>query len=69
MFRKCMFAGLFLWVFFAPCAFADIASVRYVQASVETKVDISADANQVMAGTYTVSGELIVPTPPLPPAQ
>ena len=44
---------------------ADIASTTYVD---NTKVDVSASANQTMAGTYTVSGTLIVPTPPLPSA-
>ena len=45
---------------------ADIASTTYVD---NTKVDISASANQTMAGSYTVSGTLVVPTPPLPSAQ
>ncbi len=50
-----------------PCAtLADIASTTYVD---NTKVDISATANQTMAGTYTVSGTLVVPTPPLPSAE
>lgn len=44
---------------------ADIASASYVNS---TKVDVSASANQTLAGTYTVSGTLIVPTPPLPSA-
>lgn len=51
---------------------ADIASTGYVNDYVnqqsETKVDTSASANQTMAGTYTVSGTLVVPTPPLPTA-
>lgn len=48
---------------------ADIASTTYVD---NTKVDMSASANQTMAGTYTVSGSITVtgafkvPTPPLP---
>lgn len=44
---------------------ADIASASYVNS---TNVDVSASANQAMAGTYTVSGTLIVPTQPLPSA-
>ncbi|MBO5946534.1 MAG: hypothetical protein J6Q44_00110 [Alphaproteobacteria bacterium] len=50
-------------------AVADIASITYVD---NTKVDVSASANQTMAGTYTVSGSFTVtgafkvPTPPLP---
>ncbi len=43
---------------------ADIASASYVNS---TNVDVSASANQTMAGT-TVSGTLTVPTPPLPSA-
>ena len=61
-------------VFFAgciPCAtFAvSVASAEYVETKVETKVDTAQTANQTMAGTYTVSGTLIVPTPPLPSAE
>lgn len=52
---------------------AMVASTEYVATYVEHKtesaVDTSATANQTMAGTYTVSGTLIVPTPPLPSAQ
>lgn len=56
-------------VLMMPCAsLANVASVQYVQESVVTKVDTSANANQTMAGTYTVSGVLMVPTPPLPSA-
>lgn len=49
-------------------ASADLASTSYVSTAVETRVDISPDAKQVMAGEYTVSGTFNVPTPPLPPA-
>lgn len=48
---------------------ADIASTTYVNTANAGKVDISASANQTMAGTYTVSGTLDVPTPPLPSAE
>ena len=41
---------------------------QQVEEKASTKVDTSADANQTMAGTYTVSGTLMVPTPPLPSA-
>lgn len=47
---------------------AELVSRGYVDATVETRVDTSKDAKQVMAGEYTVSGTLHVPTPPLPPA-
>ena len=50
-------------------ALAGVASSQYVQESVATRVDTSANANQTMAGTYTVSGTLVVPTPPLPPLE
>lgn len=50
-------------------AYADIASVSYVSSVTETKVDVSSTANQDMAGAYTVSGSLIVPTQPLPSPQ
>ena len=46
-----------------------VASAEYVETKVETKVDTAQTANQTMAGTYTVSGTLIVPTPPLPSAE
>lgn len=49
-------------------AWADLASVSYAESLVETRVDTSAEAKQTMAGEYTVSGTLNVPTPPLPPA-
>lgn len=48
-------------------AFADLASTTYVQSVSETKVDITANANQIMQGTYHVSGVMTVETPPLPP--
>jgi hypothetical protein len=47
-------------------AYASIASSQYVDTAVSTRVDTSESANQTMAGSYTVSGELIVPTQPLP---
>lgn len=50
-------------------AFANLASTTYVDTRTTTKVDVSESANQTMAGTYTVSGTLIVPTPPLPSAE
>ena len=54
-----------------PCAtFAmAVASAKYVEIKTESKVDTSSTAQQTMAGTYTVSGTLIVPTPPLPSAE
>ena len=59
--------ALIMAVLFAGTAYADLASVSYVNTAVETRVDTSAQAKQVMAGEYTVSGALNVPTPPLPP--
>lgn len=47
----------------------DLASVSYVESHTATHVDTAQSANQTMAGTYTVSGTLIVPTPPLPSAE
>ena len=47
-------------------AYASIASSQYVDSAVSTRVDTSEKANQTMAGSYTVSGEFNVPTPPLP---
>lgn len=58
--------GILLMCFVPGVAPADIASTTYVD---NTKVDISATANQTMAGNYTVSGTLVVPTPPLPATQ
>ena len=62
IYGACMRKGIISFVFFA------VASVQYVSEVVENKVDVSASANQTMAGSYTVSGSLVVPTPPLPTA-
>ncbi|MDW2958612.1 MAG: hypothetical protein R8M37_02285 [Alphaproteobacteria bacterium] len=51
------------------CVYADIASTTYVENTMNSRVDTSETANQTMAGNYTVSGTLIVPTPPLPSAE
>ena len=48
---------------------ADVASVSYVDAVVDTKVDTGADAQQNMAGQYVVTGSFQVPDAPLPAAQ
>ena len=45
---------------------ASIASMSYVEDAVAPKVDTAATANQTMAGSYTVSGTMAVPTPALP---
>lgn len=60
---------IFLCVMPVHVAHADIASIEYVNKSSNNKVDISESANQTMAGTYTISGTLVVPTPPLPNTQ
>ena len=61
---------ILLCVFMITCcggaAYASIASSQYVDSAVSTRVDTSEKANQTMAGSYTVSGEFNVPTPPLP---
>ncbi len=54
---------------FFNLVFLALVSAQYVSEVVENKVDVSKSANQVMAGTYTVSGALMVPTPPLPAAE
>ena len=46
-----------------------ITSKIYVDKQLETKVDKTTTSNQILAGTYTVSGILYVPTPPLPPIE
>lgn len=43
-----------LCVLWAGSACADLASTSYVSTAVETRVDTSANAKQVMAGEYTV---------------
>lgn len=59
--------SIFFMLFFPAGAFAlAVASTNYVEGAIQTRVDISAKANQTMAGTYNVSGTLTVPTPPLP---
>ena len=68
--RKIVFL---LIIFSVTPARAKMASVGYVTQSVNsatnTKVDTVSTANQTMAGSYTVSGTLVVPTPPLPSAE
>lgn len=56
-------------IFVAMPARADIASTTYVNTATTSKVDVSSTATQTMAGTYTVSGTLDVPTPALPTAE
>ena len=52
------------FILLIPCGvWADLASTTYVETRTTTKVDVSESANQTMAGTYTVSGTLVVPTP------
>ena len=63
---------LFVFVcclFMASVCNADLASTSYVQSNTKDKVSAAPEASQTMAGSYTVSGVLIVPTPPLPSAQ
>ncbi len=60
---------VFLYIMFIGNANADLASTTYVKTQTATKVDTSPDANQTMAGNYTISGTLTVPTPPLPTAE
>ena len=50
------------------CAWANIASKDYVEEQVNTRVDMSKESENVMAGKYTISGTIEVPTPDLPPA-
>ena len=59
---------LILIVLFTGSANAELASTNYVNSAVESRVDTSSNAKQVMAGEYTVTGTLHVETPPLPPA-
>ncbi len=66
---------IFLLLTLPISAFAEgvvVASKKYVDERINsqtnTKVDTSATAKQVMAGEYTVTGTLIIPTPPLPSA-
>ena len=65
-----MLKYMFFWAVVSTMpAFADIASTNYVDNANASKVDTSSSASQTMAGTYTVSGTFIVPTPPLPSAE
>jgi hypothetical protein len=59
---------LIFCILFSPAAFADLASVDYVETRLEEKVDVSENAKQTLKGEYTITGTLHVPTPPLPPA-
>lgn len=59
---------LFFFVLFSQAAYADLASVEYVETRLEEKVDLSENAKQTLKGDYTIAGTLHVPTPPLPPA-
>lgn len=43
-----------------------IASQSFVEAQIQTRVGLSAESVQTMAGKYTVSGQINVPTPDMP---
>lgn len=61
---------VFLLFYFPWAAHASVVSVEYVTDYVDSKIEktvsLEKAANQTMAGNYTVSGTLNVPTPPLP---
>ena len=57
---------VFLTMFFALPVWASIPSTNYVNEAIETRVGISADTKQTLAGEYTVTGSFKVPTQPLP---
>ena len=59
----------FCCLFMASVCNADLASTSYVQKELDTKLDTNSGAQQQMAGDYTVTGSLKVPTQPLPAAQ
>ena len=59
----------FFVCFAIPVWAADVATTTYVDRNVAGRVDTASNANQTMAGTYTVSGTLEVPTPTLPPVE
>lgn len=66
---KRLFIAFFLCCVYSVVANANVASVQYVNSVIDTKVDASANAQQTMAGDYTITGTLKVPTQPLPSAQ
>lgn len=57
---------LFLCFLLPTNTLGGIASTKYVNTAIETRVDTSESSNQTLAGTYNVSGTMTVPTPPLP---
>ena len=66
---KRFFVAFFLCCVYSVVANANVASVQYVNSVIDTKVDASANTQQTMAGDYTITGTLKVPTQPLPSAQ
>ncbi|MBP3545213.1 MAG: hypothetical protein J6J82_02800 [Alphaproteobacteria bacterium] len=56
----------FLTAFFVLPVWAAIPSTNYVNEAIETRVGVSADTKQTLAGEYTVTGSFKVPTQPLP---
>ncbi len=48
---------------------AQYPSALAVSNALDARVDVRETADQTMAGTYTVTGSLIVPTQPLPSAE
>lgn len=46
-----------------------VVTKTYVQESIESKVDTSADAKQTLNGEYDVAGVIMVTTPALPSAE
>ena len=65
---KALFFAVFLHIVPSVALAVTLISGEYVDEKIATKVDTSETAKQTMAGEYTVSGTLIVPTPPLPSA-
>ena len=51
---------IFLAVFFVLPVWAAIPSTNYVNEAIETRVGVSADTKQTLAGEYTVTGSFKV---------
>jgi hypothetical protein len=68
--KKCavLFLLTCLQVLVLPVANAAIVSKAYVDGAMVSAVKTSGETTQTMAGDYTVTGALKVPTQPLPSA-
>ena len=63
---KSVFVAVFVIFGAVSMVRADVASAGYVNEKAATKVDTTLGSSNTLAGSYTVSGKMVVSTPELP---